>query len=97
MNKYFVTSLCKNGLLGGGITISDTGVTYKTNKLTVPDEYRKIEMKYENIEFFTASKFLFLPIVNITLKNRKEYKFLLFSSNFSSLLREMGVKERKIS
>lgn len=34
--KYFIVSLCKNGILGGGIVADLEKITYKTGKVTVP-------------------------------------------------------------
>ena len=42
--KYFIVSLCKNGILGGGIVADSEKVTYKTGKVTVPQKYRNLEI-----------------------------------------------------
>ena len=42
MGKYFVVSLCKNGLIGGGITAEEDAITYHTGKVTVPKEIRRL-------------------------------------------------------
>jgi len=31
MNKYFIASLCRNGIIGGAIIADDEAITYKTN------------------------------------------------------------------
>ena len=36
MKHYFIASLVKNGLLGGGITVDSEAITYHTGKLTIP-------------------------------------------------------------
>ena len=56
MGKYFVVSLCKNGLIGGGITAEEDAITYHTGKVTVPKEIRRLVMKYEDIEGLTDRK-----------------------------------------
>ena len=33
--KYFVCSLCHNGILGGTLYLDSASLSYKTNKLTV--------------------------------------------------------------
>ena len=78
MKKYFIVSLVKNGILGGGMTADDAAVTYHTGKVTVPQEYRHIVMKYEDIEKVTEGSFLLLPTVTIKLRNGKEYCFAVF-------------------
>ena len=49
MKKYFVVSLVKNGLIGGGISADSEAITYRTGKVTIPREYRHLVMKYEDI------------------------------------------------
>ena len=36
MKNYFIVSLVKNGILGGGMTADEQAITYHTGKLTVP-------------------------------------------------------------
>ena len=55
MKKYFVVSLMKNGILGGGMVADDEAITYHTGKVTVPNEYRRLEMKYQDIGEATTS------------------------------------------
>ena len=38
--KSFICSLCHNGILGGGLYLDNTSLTYKTNKLTVDKKYK---------------------------------------------------------
>ena len=93
MGKYFVVSLCKNGLIGGGITAEEDAITYHTGKVTVPKEIRRLVMKYEDIEGLTLGWLLFLPTVPVKLRGGEEYKFVVFGRNrFVSTLVEMGVK-----
>ena len=35
MGRYYIASLCKNGLLGGGISVDEDGITFRTGKLFV--------------------------------------------------------------
>ena len=77
MTKYFMCSLCHNGILGGGLCIDDTAIIYKTNKLTVAPEYRKIVMLLNEIHEITWEKAI-LPIATFHMANGKEYKFLIF-------------------
>ncbi len=91
--QYYIVSLCKNGILGGGLTVDDTAVTYHTNKLTVPDEYRRLQIKYADIEKVTFVRALLLPAVQFHLKNQKVYKFLLFfgRKRLADTLSKMGL------
>ena len=53
MKKYFICSLCHNGILGGGLIVDDNSVTYKTNKLTVAPEYRNLVLPLKEIRDIT--------------------------------------------
>ena len=93
MKKYFVVSLVKNGILGGGIVADSEAITYHTGKITVPNEYRHLEMKYKDIHKVTTDRLFVLPTVLIKMKNGKEFKFVVFFNRkrFLNVLRNMGV------
>lgn len=93
MKKSFVVSLVKNGLLGGGLVVDDDGITYRTNKMTVPREYRNLVMRSEDIAEVTEGRLLFLPTVTIAMEDGKEYKFLVFFNSKSLLeaVTSMGI------
>ena len=93
MKKYFVVSLVKNGILGGGIVADSEAITYHTGKATVPKEYRHLEMKYKDISEVTTGWLFILPTVLIKMQNGEEFKFAVFFSRkrFVNTLRDMGV------
>ena len=93
MKQYFVVSLIKYGILGGGITVDADAITYHTGKLTIPQEYRHLVMKYEEICGLTEGWLLFLPTVTVKMRNGNEYRFAVFFSRnrFINTLRDMGV------
>lgn len=94
MKKYFIVSLCKNGILGGGIVANEESITYHTGKVTIPDKYKKIEMKYVDIKSLITDKLLLLPTVTVEMNYGEEYKFIVFArQRFLNLLKKMGVKE----
>ncbi len=80
MAKSFLCSLCcEGGLLGGAITVSDAALTYKTQKLTVSERLRKIEMPLEQIESAVTARVLgILPAVEILMKNGESRKLIVF-------------------
>ena len=78
MNKYFIASLCKNGILGGAIVADDEAITYKTNKLTVPVELRNIKMRYRDIKNTEAGWLFVFPTVSVEMKNGTVHKFVIF-------------------
>lgn len=80
MKKYFIVSLVKNGILGGGIVADQEAITYHTGKVTVPREYRQLVMKYDEIVEAVKGWLFILPMVLIKMKNGNEYKFVVFFS-----------------
>lgn len=92
--KYFIVSLCKNGILGGGIVADSEKVTYKTGKVTVPQKYRNLEMNYKDIVSMKQGWLFIFPTVSLKMNDGEEYKFIVFSrKRFVSLLRSKGVIE----
>ena len=93
MKKYFVAGLIKNGILGGGIVADSEAITYHTGKLTIPQEYRHLVMKYEDISEVMPGWFFVLPTVTVKMRNGKEYVFAVFFSRkrFINTLKDMGV------
>ncbi len=69
-------SLCKNGLLGGLLYLKDTEMVYCTNKLTVPDNIKRLHMPYGNITKIQKAPF---HTVEVLMKNGEKYRFLIFS------------------
>ena len=94
MKKYFVVSLVKNGLIGGGISADSEAITYRTGKVTIPQEYRHLVMKYEDICEVSSEWLFVLPTVTVKMRNGNEYKFAIFFNRkrFVDILIDMGVK-----
>lgn len=78
MEKTYVASLCKNGLLGGGLFLDDERITYRTGKMTVPPEVRNLQLPYCRIKGVEKSTALFLPAVTIKMEDGREWKFVVF-------------------
>ena len=77
--KYFIVSLCKNGILGGGIVADLEKITYKTGKVTVPQKYRNLEMNYKDIVAIKKGWLFIFPTVTLKMNDSEEYKFIVFS------------------
>ena len=75
MKKVFVCSLYHNGVLGGGLYVDDTAITYKTNKLTVAKEYRNLVLPLNEIRQITWNWIL----ATFTMENGQQYRFLIFN------------------
>ena len=78
MKKSFICSLCHNGIIGGGLYIEDTSITYKTNKLTVGKAYRNLVLPLGEIRELTW-KWIVFPIATFHMKSGEDYKFIIFN------------------
>ena len=79
MKKTFMGSLiCHNGIIGGGIYIEDTSITYKTNKLTVDKKYRNLVLPINEICELTW-KWIVFPIATIQMQSGERYRFIIFN------------------
>ena len=96
MKKFFIVSLVKNGLLGGGIVADSEAITYRTGKATIPPKYRHLVMKYADIAALTTGWLFVLPTVTVTMRNSEEYKFAVFfgRNRFVNTLTSMGVNRQ---
>ena len=89
MKQYYIASLCRNGVLGGGIAANDDGITFKTGKVTVSPQLRNLEMKYRNIREFSKKRVLCFPVFTISMNDGENYRFIIFSpKRFNALLRD---------
>ena len=81
MKKMFFCSLiCNNGILGGGIHVDDTSITYKTNKLTVDRKYKNLALPLDEI-LEISWKWVVFPIATIKMTSGEQYKFIIFNKN----------------
>ena len=94
MKNYFIVSLIRNGILGGGMTADAEAITYHTGKVTVPAEFRRLVMKYSDIRQVETGRTLLMPTVTVKMQNGEEYKFAVFfgQKRLLEILREKGVQ-----
>ena len=78
MRKHFIVSLIRNGILGGGIMADAEAITYHTGKVTVPNAYRRLVMRYADICGVAEGRMFILPTVTIQMRDGEEYKFAVF-------------------
>ena len=76
--KSFICSLCRGGILGGGLYLDSTSLTYKTNKLTVDKKYRNLVLPMTEIKEITW-KWIVFPVATVFMKNGESYKFIIFN------------------
>ena len=89
MKNYFAASLCKGGILGGGLIVDEEGITYKTGKVTVSPKYRNFKMTYDSIVGITKGSLFVFPTVEIFLEDGESYKFIVFGrKRFCSLVEQ---------
>lgn len=76
MRKSFMCSLIYHGVLGGALYVTDDVITYRTGKLTVPDEIRNLELPVAEIQGLEWES---MGIAKIILKDGMIWKFLIFN------------------
>lgn len=90
MKKAFMCSLCRDGLLGGGLYIDNLAITYKTQKLTVSEKYRNLKLPLSEIEKIYW-KWAVFPVAVFYMKNGESYKFIIFNKKgFDSRFKQCG-------
>ena len=79
MKKSFMCSIiCRNGILGGGVCIEDSAITYKTNKLTVDKKYRNLVLPLDEISELSW-KWVLFPIATLHMTSGEKYKLIIFN------------------
>ena len=79
MKKSFACSLiCKNGIIGGGLYIDESDITYKTNKLTVEKKYKNLTIPLDEVNELTW-KWIVFPIATIKMTGGEQYKLIIFN------------------
>ena len=79
MKKSFMCSIiCRNGILGGGVYIEDSAITYKTNKLTVDKKYRNLVLPLDEISELSW-KWVLFPIATLHMTSGEKYKLIIFN------------------
>lgn len=81
MKKYFIASLCREGILGGGIIADSEGFPYRTNKLTVSPSLKKISMSCRDIQAIEKGWLLCFPTVALHMRNGSSYRLIVFRRN----------------
>ena len=78
MRKVFLCSLCRKGILGGGLYLEPQSITFRTNKLTVNEKYRNLVLPLEEIAEVTW-KWIVFPVATFHMKNGEAYKMIIFN------------------
>ena len=91
MREAFAASLCRYGAQGGGLYADDIGLVFRAQKLTLPDNLKKIAMAYSDIKLAARCRSFVFPAVSILLESGVEYKFIVFDRK--RLLKMLGYKK----
>ena len=90
MKKAFMCSLCRGGIIGGALYLTDSAITYRTNKLTVDPFYRNLTLPLDRIES-VSWRWIVLPVATFHMKGGKEYSFIIFNKHrFCKYYNELG-------
>jgi hypothetical protein len=77
--KTFWASLCYKGAHGGGLYLHEDHLAFRTNKLQLPPDKKRLRIDYMDIAAVEKSKAAGLfPSVTITTKGGESTKFILF-------------------
>ena len=88
MRQAFMCSLCRDGILGGGLYIDNQSIIYRTQKLTVNEKYKNLVLPLNKIRKFTW-KWIIFPVATFYMKNGEEYKIIIFNKwRFDKYYRE---------
>ncbi len=89
MKKAFMCSLCRNGVLGGGLYLDNRSVTYRTQKLSVDEKFRNLVLPLSEIKEMTWKRTIF-PVATFQMTNGEQYKFVIFNKRrFSKAYQEL--------
>ena len=78
MKKSFMCSLCHEGILGGGLSLDERAVTYRTQKLTVEEKYKNLVLPLNEINEVTW-RWIVLPVATFHMKNGEKYHIIIFN------------------
>lgn len=78
MREVFMCSLCKDGILGGGLYLDDQSIAYRTQKLTVDEKYRNLVLPWEKIRKIEW-KWNVFPVATFHMENGEKYKIIIFN------------------
>lgn len=92
MKKTFAVSLCREGILGGGLYVGESKLIYRTDKLTVSPALKRLEMPFSEICSIRRECVFVFSLVSFGMKNDETYKFLVFAPRaLMATLDELGL------
>ncbi len=71
-------SLCRGGILGGGLYLDREAVTYRAQKSSIPAQYKKLVLPLKEIENLTWKRIIF-PVATFRMKDGEQYKIIIFN------------------
>ncbi len=71
-------SLCRNGIVGGGLYLDRESVTYRCQKYTVDARYKKLVLPLKDIKQLSW-KWIVFPAAVFQMESGEKYTFLIFN------------------
>ena len=71
-------SLCRDGILGGGLYLDECSVTYRMQKLTGNEKYRNLVLPLKDIKEITW-KWIIVPVATFHMRSGELYNMIIFN------------------
>lgn len=94
MKENYYASVCHHGMQGGAIRLTEEFFLFRCQKVSIENEFKRIEIRYSNIEKISYKrKFFVFPVVAIEQCEGKIYKFVIFNiQKFIKNMKSRGVR-----
>lgn len=86
----FYSSVICQGVHGGALKVDNKGLTFRAQKITLPEIYRNIVIDFSEISSIICKrKMILFPVVSVCLKEGVEHRFIVFNlRRFKNVVRE---------
>ena len=86
----FYSSVIYQGAHGGALKVDDKGLTFRVQKVTLPEIYRNMVIPFSEISSVSYKrKMIIFPVVCVRLKTGIEHRFIVFNlRRFKKVVRE---------
>lgn len=86
----FYSSVICQGVHGGALKVDNKGLTFRAQKVTLPEIYRNMVIPFSEISSVSYKrKMILFPVVCVRLKAGVEHRFIVFNlRRFKKVIRE---------